>query len=419
MLQRVTEWQTKIKGDVGRPHTDLTVQTSKQNKLVLMWKKEFSSLFHRHLAIFQSSTAYHTSFKRGFRATCWCKNQDPCPTDRYFMIVFLRISRYQCIYICICIYKNVSRYSLLGRIVKPPAFAEHEGRRRYVSLSGVASRLPTSAESHHYSRGRRPACILAAAQMVLRAGSQFWCHLSVSENRKAEEWPADRPAEWTIWRQWLKKGGASVAALLLAIVGGGGKKEDELHRLLALRRRRRESGVNWLLVATGNAYTLAVNALCHEGAEWVHAVCSPKRLLHSRQRYVSLFPLSPNHVPLGIWISVSMIPLRPLRIRRERLRRQTNCESGALIYIPVFVHGSRRHPICCSRRCRWSVCAKCTSREFRWSRHRPRSSSSATWVNSAYTTHARKRKVRLRLVVLCVYAAAKLHCSGGDKIRAR
>ena len=29
-------------------------------------------------------------WKRTFRATCWFQNQDPCPTDRYFMIIFWR-----------------------------------------------------------------------------------------------------------------------------------------------------------------------------------------------------------------------------------------------------------------------------------------------------------------------------------------
>ena len=29
-------------------------------------------------------------WKRTFRATCWFENQDPCPTDRYFMIIFWR-----------------------------------------------------------------------------------------------------------------------------------------------------------------------------------------------------------------------------------------------------------------------------------------------------------------------------------------
>ena len=44
--------------------------------------------------------------KKGFGATCRCENQDHCLTDRYFKIIFLRISRYPWIFMCI--YKNIS-----------------------------------------------------------------------------------------------------------------------------------------------------------------------------------------------------------------------------------------------------------------------------------------------------------------------
>ena len=64
----------------------------------------FPSLFDCHLAISQSSTACYTSFKRG---------DSGLPADvkirTIFQLIgivwsyFLRISRYQCIYICICI----------------------------------------------------------------------------------------------------------------------------------------------------------------------------------------------------------------------------------------------------------------------------------------------------------------------------
>ena len=85
----------------------------------------FPSLFDCHLAISQSSTACYTSFKRG---------DSGLPADvkirTIFQLIgivwsyFLRISRYQCIYICICIQiriQIVSKYlvsfpSLLGAL---------------------------------------------------------------------------------------------------------------------------------------------------------------------------------------------------------------------------------------------------------------------------------------------------------------
>ena len=68
----------------------------------------FPSLFDCHLAISQSSTACYTSFKRG---------DSGLPADvkirTIFQLIgivwsyFLRISRYQCIYICICIQTRI------------------------------------------------------------------------------------------------------------------------------------------------------------------------------------------------------------------------------------------------------------------------------------------------------------------------
>ena len=86
----------------------------------------FPSLFDCHLAISQSSTACYTSFKRG---------DSGLPADvkirTIFQLIgivwsyFLRISRYQCIYICICIQiriQIVSKYL----VSFPSLYARHK-----------------------------------------------------------------------------------------------------------------------------------------------------------------------------------------------------------------------------------------------------------------------------------------------------
>ena len=112
----------------------------------------FPSLFDCHLAISQSSTACYTSFKRG---------DSGLPADvkirTIFQLIgivwsyFLRISRYQCIYICICIQiriQIVSKYLVSfpslattcqratgnGRAYTQPNFVKIWSNPRYVAL---------------------------------------------------------------------------------------------------------------------------------------------------------------------------------------------------------------------------------------------------------------------------------------------
>ena len=61
------EWLSdtpKWRGCLQTPEV-LTVQISKQNNPVLMWKWEFPRLSAYHLAVSWSWTGYHTSFERG------------------------------------------------------------------------------------------------------------------------------------------------------------------------------------------------------------------------------------------------------------------------------------------------------------------------------------------------------------------
>ena len=112
----------------------------------------FPSLFDCHLAISQSSTACYTSFKRG---------DSGLPADvkirTIFQLIgivwsyFLRISRYQCIYICICIQiriQIVSKYLVSFPSLLPSCYGRQVSnilRRTYLSfgLPPIASNLLT------------------------------------------------------------------------------------------------------------------------------------------------------------------------------------------------------------------------------------------------------------------------------------
>ena len=65
MLLGMTEWQTKMKRDVGRPQLDLTVQDSKQNNRTFKWKRECPDHSGCHLATCWSWASYHTSSEKG------------------------------------------------------------------------------------------------------------------------------------------------------------------------------------------------------------------------------------------------------------------------------------------------------------------------------------------------------------------
>ena len=58
------------------------------SKTVLFWCENGSSEGMSLGCLLELVRLSYLIWKRRFRATCWYENQDHCPTDRYFMIIF-------------------------------------------------------------------------------------------------------------------------------------------------------------------------------------------------------------------------------------------------------------------------------------------------------------------------------------------